>query len=175
VSYSYYISPADYQTAGENGISPSTLEKRVRTFAWDKQTAITTPIRPRRDLTPFHKLAEANGIPDKTFKGRMRHNWDPERASTQPVTSRKDIVTMLHKRWDKERIYPKEAVLRAKENGVQYRTFQWRMRNGWSIKDASETKTLTTKEASSRAYGKSWWSAGPSLFVKKGARYGSKT
>lgn len=165
--YEFYIQPQEYSLAESVGIKPKTLEKRIRGLAWDKRKAITTPTRPKRDLTPYYQLAEQNGIPRKTFNGRMRRSWEPMRAATQPIEKRGES---LNKRWDTERKYPKECVQKAKENGVTYREFQWRMKNGWSLKEASETKLLTKKEASSRAYSKSTWKTGPSMFIKKGVK-----
>jgi len=170
VSFEFYISPLEYLQAESNGITPQTLEKRIRTFAWDKQKAITKKPVKRRDLTPYRKLAEINDIPIKVFNGRMRNQYDPMRAATQPVMTRTEIMAKLYKLQDNKRTYPKGAVQKAKSNGVQYRTLQWRMRHGWTLEDAVNTKTLTTKEASSRACKESYWSKGPKLFAKKGVR-----
>ena len=166
--YCFYITPEEYEAAEQNGISAETLTRRIRDLAWDKQIAISTPPRGRRDLSYYHKLAEANGIPHKTFTGRMRRIWDPERAATQPVAGVGQITEMLNKRWDTERIYPKEYVELAERNGIQYRTFQWRMRHGWTLEDAAGVKKLTPEEVGSRGYSKSWWKIGPSIFANSG-------
>ena len=161
MAYQYYISPEEYQVAKNNGISKKTLENRVRDMAWDMKRAITTPIRQRRDLAPFFALAESNGISAKVFHGRMRRGWEPERACTQPISK---AGGKLNEHWESKRIYPLESVAMAEKNGVSYKAFQWRMKHGWSLEDATATKKLTTKESSSRAYAKSNWKTGVSLF-----------
>lgn len=164
MSYEFYITPQEYYKAESIGIKAKTLTKRVRGLAWKKEKAVTTPTRQKRDLSPYYKIAELNGIPLKTFKGRMRRSWDPLRAATQTLEQSKKA---LNKHWETDRKYPKEYTQRAKENGVSYKQFQWRMTHGWSLEDAANTKKLTSKESSSKAYAKSSWKTGPSLFKGK--------
>ena len=165
--FDYWITPEDYAIAEQNGIIADTLTDRVSKFGWDKKKAINTPTRPKRDLLPYRKIAQENGITEKIFNGRMRRNWNPIRAATQPI---KDHKETLNERWEKDRVYPVEYVQKAEENGVSYKLFQWRVSHGWTVEDAANTKKMTTKEASSRAYSKSGWKNGPGLFAKKGLK-----
>lgn len=43
--YEYYITPEEYEMAAENGISRSTLNRRVRDLGWEKEIAIITLFR----------------------------------------------------------------------------------------------------------------------------------
>lgn len=167
INYSYYISPTEYEQAAQNGISQENLDKRVRLYGWKKERAMREPPRQKRNLTAWAEIAKQNGIAYKTFQRRMGRNWEIERAATQPIANRTELMKMQH---EKNRKYPKEYVELAEKNGVQYRTFQWRMIHGWTLEDATNTRTLTTKEASSRAYKESWWSKGTSLLEKKGVK-----
>jgi len=154
-NYEYYITPQEYDQARQNGISPGTLTIRIRRSAWPKTRALTTPPRQRRSVKNWVKLAEQNGIKPKTFYRRIERSWDPERAATQPLSNKKEI--MLQNRKDNW-VYPKDVIERAIENGISYELFTWRMRNGWTLEDASTVKKLSHREVGERAKKASFWS-----------------
>jgi len=164
LGFEFYVSPEDYQTALSNGICADTLENRIRRHGWHKERAITEPPQKRTNLKELVKIAEQNGIPYHVIQKRMYDGWDAERATTQPLTNKADLVRKQH---EKNRKYPKQYVDRAKENGIPYKTFTWRMRQGWSLERASETKVMTPQEVGAAGYSKSWWSKGPNLFKGK--------
>lgn len=164
MGYEFYIQPQDYEIAAQNGISALTLEKRIRHAAWDKQTAITKPPRQRRNIAQWRKTAEENGISYETFKRRITRHWDIERAATQPLTNRAELMKRQH---IKNQKYP---VVNTEELGITYAAFTARMRRGWTLEQAMTTKKLTAKETAQRAYAKSYWKLGPSIFEKKAVR-----
>lgn len=82
MAYEYYITPAEYDIAAQNGISKVRLEERVRRLAWPKEKAITQPIRPKRSY-PMVSAA----VSRKRFCERLRNGWTLERAAATPVLS----------------------------------------------------------------------------------------
>jgi len=155
MSYEYYITPQEYDQAQQNGISPGALTIRIRRLAWPKIRALTAPPRQRRSVKDWVNLAEQNGIKPKTFYRRVERGWDLERAATQSLSNKKEV--MLQNRKD-NRVYPKAIIERAIENGVSYELFTWRMRNGWTMEEASTVKKLSHREVGERAKKASFWS-----------------
>jgi len=148
MTYSYYITPEEYQIAAQNGISPKVLESRVRKYAWDKQRAITQPVRKFKDHKEWAKVAEENGISYHTFWQRLRKGWTYEQAATMPKIKPSEI-----KRY---RRYPKEYSDKAKELGI-YKLFVHRMHQGWDIEKACSTPPMTKSEVGKLAKGSSRW------------------
>lgn len=89
------------QIAEKNGICISTYKYRINHLGWEPERAATNPLQNRKAQAkaayeasrkyPDHllRLAEANGIKERTFHRRMKAGWDPEEAATrQPMTPR---------------------------------------------------------------------------------------
>ena len=91
VSKHIYITPEEYAEAEKNGVCKNTLERRIRTYGWDKERAITTKVQKRDSIgiKEWIKKAESNGICKNTFLKRLYfQKWDKERAATQPIDKR---------------------------------------------------------------------------------------
>lgn len=74
--YEYYITPEEYEMAAENGISRSTLNRRVRDLGWEKEIAIITPV-PMRDKYGWNKVKEIalqNGIARHAYCDRIKED-----------------------------------------------------------------------------------------------------
>lgn len=69
---SYYITPAEYTEAEGNRINRNLLEKRIRLLGWDKQKAITTPVR-RWERIPGDLIEQAyrNGVSYQALRKRI--------------------------------------------------------------------------------------------------------
>lgn len=86
-----YITPEEYAEAEKNGICRETLNRRIRTYGWDKQKAITTKVRKKKvdNLKKWIDKAATNGIGKNTFLKRVYfQKWDHEKAATQPIDKR---------------------------------------------------------------------------------------
>jgi len=140
--YTFYISPEDYKTAEQNGISPGTLEQRIRGLAWDMKTATTKPPRQQIPiLKEWRERAEKNGICYETLRKRInKWEWEVERAITQPLIDRRKNLSEIAKG---RRKYPIETLEKAEKNGIAYATFRQRLYNGWSIEDASTIPVMS--------------------------------
>nr|DAZ10932.1 MAG TPA: PVL ORF-50-like family [Caudoviricetes sp.] len=94
--YDYYVTPEEYEIAAALGISKDLVNKRIRLYTWPKQMAIST--RPnetsRYDKSVKVKLKK-NGINESTFYKRIAYGWSIERASTEPIKLRKDIINKM--------------------------------------------------------------------------------
>jgi len=160
---SFYVTPTDFDIAESNGINPNALYQRIRNMAWSKEKAIKTPLRQKRNMKELAKIAEQNGIEYRTMLRRIQRGWEPERAVTQSLTNRKELMI---KNSANNRIYPKEIIEMANSNGVSYSCFLMRIKRGWTLERASETKTLTSAESGKIASKESYWSKGPRVLRK---------
>ncbi|MCT4507921.1 MAG: hypothetical protein N4A48_04045 [Tepidibacter sp.] len=145
MNYEFYITPGEYQEAAKNGIDKQTLETRIRSLAWNKEKAITTPphIKKRLD-SKWRQIAEQNGICYSTLRYRSNIlGWDIERAATQPLQDRKKQAEKMKK---KNRVYPREYLEKAEQNGIPYNTFRKRIKSGWSLEKASTRPVMTPRE-----------------------------
>jgi hypothetical protein len=142
--YEFYISPEDYATAWENGISPQTLNVRIRRFGWDKQRAVTQPPQIKKHRHPeLREIAKQNGISEGTFYFRIRRGWDPEAAATTPLLPSQSRAA------EARRIIPKELQELATKNGIPYATFYCRIfQSGWDPKRAATEPVWTRKQVS---------------------------
>ncbi|WP_274362718.1 hypothetical protein [Paenibacillus thermotolerans] len=92
--------------AERNGICYRTYTYRVNRLGWEPERAATQPLQDRKALAkvmheatrkyPEHykRLAEANGIKERTFHRRLSSGWDIERAATQPPMTSREIGLM---------------------------------------------------------------------------------
>ena len=94
--YDYYVTPEEYEIAAAIGISKDLVNKRIRLYTWPKQMAIS--IRPKEtskyDKSVKIKLKK-NGISESTFYKRIAYGWTIERASTEPINLRKNIINKM--------------------------------------------------------------------------------
>lgn len=143
--YDYYITPDEYITANENGISKKLLEIRIRTLGWSKERALTEKPKERKSKKEWIKLAKSNGICEGTFLNRVRKlKWTEEKAATMPVANRENLLTTIR---EKQRKYSKEILSLAKKNGINYNTFWTRVkRSNMSLYDAATIPIMTREE-----------------------------
>ena len=159
MAYSFYISPESYLRASQNGISKRTLEQRIQDMGWHTERAITTPIKQRKEYGNWIKIAEQNGISSQAFRKRINsYGFELERAATQPLM---DFSSNMKKVGERNRVYSKETLQQASDNGISYGTFISRIQDKWSIEDAVKV---------SRRKNGAGWSMGPSIIVKKGVK-----
>lgn len=140
-----YITPEDYETAEANGISYTTLWKRVNDSGWDIDRAITTKVVKQKRLSDeLKERLHRNGITVGAYRTRIRRGMSVSEASTMPVLSRNEIVKRSA---NKRRIHSVEDVEEAERNGISYHTFCARIRDrGWSVFDAKTKPTMTQGE-----------------------------
>ena len=138
--YDYYITPEEYAIAESNGISKVNLEWRIRGGGWDKQRAITIPIRIYKDHSKTVALAKEHGIGYRQLIRRLRLGWDTHRAATAPITDYSKKREFVLKMNELKRKYPRIAIELASQNGIKYDTFKHRLRRGWDLIDAATIK-----------------------------------
>ena len=146
MTYSYYITPGEYEIAQENGISKRQLEKRVRNYGWKIERAINEPPQKKRTIPKeIIQRAEANGISYSTLRQRIhRFGWEHERACTEPLQDRKKQAVKMQQAMRK---HPIELVKQAEKNGIKYDTFISRVNKyGWNIHEAATKPTMTKRE-----------------------------
>jgi len=140
MSYHFYITPEEYQTAEQNGINARLLAKRVRDCAWGIERAMTTPPRIKGKWNDWVTIAAKNGISADTFRTRIHRGMEPSQAATDPILTRSEIIDQ------KVRIHPKFYADLAKENGIKARTYESRVYRGWKPEDAATKPTMTGRE-----------------------------
>ncbi|PAF19716.1 hypothetical protein [Terribacillus saccharophilus] len=147
-----YITPEEYEIAEKNGISRRILDARVRTFYWDKQKAITEPIK-KRNQTPWgdwKDVCKKNGISYGAFMYRIKNaGLDPEVAATKPLD--RNQPDYFKRYVDKKRILTAEHLKTMEKNGLCKATVHMRRRLGWSLEDAVNTPVLSPSEVGRRA------------------------
>lgn len=90
-------------------------------------------------ITPEeYETAAANGISRSTLEARIRRlGWPKERAITEPPRKLSKIT--------------REIVELAQRNGIQRKTFDWRIRSGWPPERAATEPPLSHAERIKRA------------------------
>jgi len=168
MSYEYYITPQEYATAQQNGISYSSVSNRVRNLGWTVERAITEPYRKTRSLLEWRKIADANGIGYEAFRSRLHRGWSVEDAATKPVF---DVAVQCRELSQNQRKYQGKHIDEALEKiGITYAVFSRRMRDGWNMELALSTKRMTKSEAAKKGRRGSYWTRGPRLLGKEGVR-----
>lgn len=92
----YYVTPEEYKIAESLGISSDLVNKRIRLYAWKKDLAIT--VRPKKTSkygNDIKSLLKKNKISEETFYKRINYGWTVERAATEPINLRKDIINKM--------------------------------------------------------------------------------
>ena len=148
--YNFYITPEEYEIAEKNGIGRHTLDNRIWNLAWDKKRAITE--RPKRRRKFKHlELARKNGIPDETFRMRVRRGMDELEAAQKPLQNKIDwSLEMRNRRKFK---YPNWVYEKARENGISHSSLTHRIESGrYTLKQACTMKPLNGEECARRAH-----------------------
>ena len=121
-----YITPEEYAIAEANGIGHKNVDRRVRGLDWSIERAITEELNISEFPKEIRELAKANGIGMKTLATRIyRDKLDHIEAATKPLMPREES---LKKAQNSRRKYDPKMVALAKENGIDYSTFQKRVR-----------------------------------------------
>lgn len=96
IEFNYYVTPEEYKIAESLGISQDLVNKRIRLYAWTKKMAISvSPKEIKKYDDSIKKLLKINGISEGTFYKRIKYGWTIERACTEPVNLRKDIINKM--------------------------------------------------------------------------------
>lgn len=141
--YDYYITPEEYETAKQNGISPFLLEQRIRSLGWKKPIAIHKPPQKKNRIKEWVPIAEQHGICYSTLRYRINQlGMEPELAATKPLQDRQKQAKTAY---EKSRVYPKEFVDLAKANNIPYDTFRRRTKT-MSYLDAATKPLMTPSE-----------------------------
>ena len=135
--YDYYITPDEYAEAERNGINARCLNSRIRSQAWPKRKAITTPKGLKTDRSHLKSMLINHGISHIQFNNRLRWGWDELRAATTPIQDKEGLRRQFFQMIEQIRKYPREIVDLASNNGIKYETFRHRVKAGWSIELAS--------------------------------------
>ena len=89
-----------YRIAESNGISKGTFRSRVNKCKWDIERAATEPIVPaskkaRRYSDEVYKILEKNRISLHVFRNRISRGWSLERAMTEKINSKQEILRKM--------------------------------------------------------------------------------
>lgn len=133
----YELTEEDYKIAESNGISRNTARHRYQYYFWDKDRAITEPVRGYIDKSKWVKIAEKNGVSRATFHYRMwKYKWSEEKAATTPTATKKQGIEKLRQ---SNRRYPEWVYEEMKKNNVPQQTFLNRMNmpnTKWTMEEA---------------------------------------
>ncbi|HDR4393062.1 hypothetical protein V4C29_23995 [Bacillus cereus] len=150
----YYITDEDYKRAEAFGISNKLLSDRVYIYRWNKEKAITTPVRKtkNRGWKEFKQIALENGVSERTFRRRRQEGWDAVIAATTPPKTRKEVLQLSLDARRAKRPFTEEQIKQAQQNGINYSTLLKRVKAcKWDKKEAIETPVLTPQEVAKRA------------------------
>lgn len=129
----------DIAIARSNGISYDNAYNRYYNLFWDKERAITEPVKPKNGLwTKYRELAEANGVKAACFLNRVKmYGMTPEQAATTPTMTKAEIARMVSKKRQYKAKITKEIRERAEANGISYARLGQRVyRLKWDIERA---------------------------------------
>jgi hypothetical protein len=139
----FKITSQHIEIAKKNGIKKDTVRKRVFSYGWTVQDAITIPVDKKSkaekssEFLEFCELAIKNNIHPATFESRVKRGWTLEDAATNEI-----LTSNKGSRWSKN----KEWIEKAIKNGIKERTFKARVSHGWTPEDASSIPTLNHGE-----------------------------
>lgn len=138
----FYITPEEYEQAASIGVDNQTLDRRIRELGWNKERAMTTPIRPlNKGRAHWRQVAEKNGISFRAFHSRISRGWTDEEAATRPLQTPEEAKKLALRATEKVRKIPRKYMELAEQNGIQRATLHARIKKGWSLEDAA-TKPL---------------------------------
>lgn len=147
--YDYYITPAEYEQAAENGVSRDLMNHRVRGLGWGKDRAIATPPRKKSTHKEWLAIAAKNGISKRLYFKRVYRGWSKQDAATKPVMSTKEIIKNLDNY--RTKLFEPEDIQEAARNGISYETFRKRVRDcGWTVEEAKTRRLYTPTERASK-------------------------
>lgn len=149
--YNYYITPEEYEIAEKNGICASTLNKRIRELRWEKEVAITTPVRmhDKYGWNMVKEIALQNGITRHVYCDRIKRGWSLIDAISQPPLSRIESIKRASKvnSCFKNKALSEEQREIAALNGISYTVARDRIKRlGWSIEEAITIPIMTRSE-----------------------------
>lgn len=140
----FYITPEDYRIAEGNGLSRKDVYRRVYEENWSIKRAITTPKRKIKPMTKYTEkqksIIKENGLTTRIVSQRICRGWDIERAINIPFVKPKEKASGRGRYK-----YSDEIINIVLSNGIKLDTFYRRVRDGWSISDASTIPTGTKK------------------------------
>jgi uncharacterized protein YjcR len=110
------------EIAEKHGICYSTLRYRMNRLGWEPERAATQPLQDRakqaREIAEksrkypekYLRLAEKNGIKERTFHRRMKEGWEPDIAATRPAMTRSEIGLLTKEKRHFKRLFLKKKV-----------------------------------------------------------------
>ncbi|MBW3493233.1 hypothetical protein [Bacillus sp. FDAARGOS_1420] len=161
--YDYYITPDEYERAERNGINRRVLNERIRNLGWDKDTAMTKPVR-TSNATGWRKVREIalkNGISRQTYYARMNKGWKLIDAISKPPINKYQALRLAEEAnyWIGNKVLSDKQAEIASLNGVSYRLACERVKRlKWSVEEAITTPVLTRLECAKRGKEASYWS-----------------
>lgn len=142
--YDFYITPDEYERAAQIGVDAENLNRRVRLLGWEKERAITTPLRQITNRRQWSKVARENGIGYYTFMNRVNNlGWDEQKAATEPLQDRGCAAAYAT---EQVRKIPSEIIRLAEKNRIAYHTLRARLKKGWHPMRAATQPPLTLQE-----------------------------
>lgn len=152
-SHYYYITPEEYERAALNGISNRILEQRIRYYMWDRERAITEPVREKYndkyEWSKYKHIAKENGVSFASFSYRVKKGWSKLEAATRKPLTQKEIVERAIA--SRKRVLTDEQIKIAESNGISYNTLLMRVKKcGWSKEEAISTPPLTYEQRDMR-------------------------
>lgn len=143
-----YITPEDFETAEQNGLSMKLVRERVYNLGWDIDKAISTPKRKiKKDplWAKWRKVASENGVSYQLYSKRVKE-WgiDPEvAASTKPMKF--DEIHQLAMKAIRK--YDPKLLEIAAKNGISKKLFYRRVSgHKWDIERAITTPPMSRQE-----------------------------
>ncbi|MEN3133820.1 hypothetical protein ABDI49_25530 [Bacillus cereus] len=160
--YDYYITPDEYERAERNGVNRRVLNERIRNLGWDKDIAMTKPVRSSKATgwCKVREIALKNGISRKTYYARMKKGWQLIDAISKPPINKYQALELAEKAnyWSGNKVLSDEQAEIASLNGVSYRVARERIRRlKWSVEEAITTPVLTRSECAKRGKEASYW------------------
>ncbi|WP_144508288.1 hypothetical protein [Bacillus mycoides] len=160
--YDYYITPEEYKAAARNGINRRALNERIRNLGWDKDTAMTKPLRSSNSTgwCKVKEIALKNGICRQTFYARMKKGWKLIEAISRPPINKYQALKLAEKinYWIENKVLSDEQAEIASLNGVSYRLARERVKRlKWTVEEAITTPVLTRSECAKRGKEASYW------------------
>ncbi|HFR4146096.1 TPA: hypothetical protein ACHVKB_005419 [Bacillus cereus] len=147
-AYDFYITPEEYEVAERNGVCAKTLNKRVRDLGWEKEKAITEPIRTNgEEWLSIKKIALSNGISRQAYRQRRIRGWNIEDSCSIPPLPRAECLRRATESSKRIRVFTDDELKVADENGINRSTLYHRYRGlKWNKEKSISRKTLTKIE-----------------------------
>lgn len=116
-----YLTPNDYKTAEQNGISKHNANQRFYVYDWSVERTITEPLKSRTDV--WNQYKDKSVVSLSTFRRRLKNGMSPELAASTPT--------------DKGEKLCKANIQRAEKNGICMETLKARIYSyHWSVEKA---------------------------------------